>query len=579
VTSSAPNEADTYIGTVLADDIELTGIAGAGAMGRVYLAHQRSIDRRVAVKILHRELSGNAQLVRRFHREAKIASKLQHPHVVEVHLAGQLADGAMYIVMEYLDGRSLATALTDAGGALPLSRALGIALQICDAVGEGHTLGIVHRDLKPENVMLVRRAEVDDWVKVLDFGIARVQLGDQSMETAAGRIFGTARYISPEGAAGNPVGAPGDVYALAVMLYQMLAGKTPFDAPAPIGLLVKHIHETPPPLKSLPNTAHVPEAIARVVMDNLAKDPAERAQTARELGSALTAAANDAAVSIPKVHLVGRLSQKATPGVEPTLHDETPPEPAEPPPAALPSAPGKKRTWLVLVLLAFVLGVALTAIASRLSGDSERTAYIGRTRRALSDGHYVAPPGENVNDLVEEGLKKWPEDTELKQLRSGAEHEMITMAMAAHASGDLVGARNLARDAYRLDSTDNSVRFTRAQTEDDLAAIASGAGLYTGSPRLVFESPAVVKTGERVEMTCRIVPGSAGPRAKIGSIKLTVFPNGRTTGAAPVTLTSIDPANVRATLTAPAVGSWDVTFEAAVDGVFVRAMRDLDVVQ
>jgi hypothetical protein len=149
--------------------------------------------------------------------------------------------------------------------------------------------------------------------------------------------------------------------------------------------------------------------------------------------------------------------------------------------------------------------------------------------------------------------------------------------MAAHASGDLIGARDLARDAYRLDSTDNSARFTRARAEDELAAIASGSGLYIGAPRLVFESPPVVKTGERVEMTCRIVPGAAGPKAKIGSIKLTLLPNGSTTGAAPVTFTSIDPANVRATLTAPSVGSWDVSFEASVDGVIVRAMRDLDV--
>src|SRR5260221_9859930 len=128
---------------VIAGDVEIESVAGNGAMGRVYRAHQRSVDRPVAVKILHRELSGNTQLVRRFHREAKIASKLQHPHVVEVHLAGQLPDGSMYIVMEFLDGRSLAEALADAGGRLPLPRSLPIGLQLCDAVGEGHYLGVV----------------------------------------------------------------------------------------------------------------------------------------------------------------------------------------------------------------------------------------------------------------------------------------------------------------------------------------------------------------------------------------------------------------------------------------------------
>ena len=175
--------------------------------------------------------------------------------------------------MEYLDGMSLATATTASGGSMPLERALPIALQICDAVGEGHARGIVHRDLKPENVMLVRRADTRDWVKVLDFGIAKLSLGEQSMETAAGLIFGTARYISPEGAQGATVGPPGDVYSIAVMLYQLLAGRTPFDAEQPVGLFIKHIHDTPPPLRSWPAAANVPEPIARVIMDNLAKDP------------------------------------------------------------------------------------------------------------------------------------------------------------------------------------------------------------------------------------------------------------------------------------------------------------------
>ena len=169
-------------------------------------AFQHGIDRDVAVKILHRELSANAQLVQRFHREAKVASRLSHPNVVHVHLAGQLPDGALYIVMEYLDGLSLQSALAGEGGALDLSRALHIALQICDAVGEAHVQGVVHRDLKPENVMLVRRGADDDFVKVLDFGIARLNWGEQSMATAAGLIFGTARYISPEGAQGETVG-------------------------------------------------------------------------------------------------------------------------------------------------------------------------------------------------------------------------------------------------------------------------------------------------------------------------------------------------------------------------------------
>ena len=275
---------DPYLGHEILGHIEIRQLVGVGAMGRVYRAFQRGIDRDVAVKVLHRELSGNQTLVARFHREAKVASRLAHPNVVHVLLAGQLPDGAMYIVMEYLDGMSLQSALAAAGGAFPLNRALHVALQLCDAAGEAHAQGVVHRDLKPENVMLVRRAEDPDFVKVLDFGIARLNWGEPSMATAAGLIFGTARYISPEGAQGDEVGPQGDVYSIATMLYQMLAGRTPFDAAQAVALLVQQIHEPPPPLAPLARAPGVPPPIAAAVMRNLAKKPSDRASDGRAFG-------------------------------------------------------------------------------------------------------------------------------------------------------------------------------------------------------------------------------------------------------------------------------------------------------
>ncbi len=307
--SDSGGGSDPYVGRELAGHIEVRQLAGVGAMGRVYRAFQKGIDRDVAVKILHRELSANAQLVQRFHREAKVASRLLHPNVVQIHLAGQLPDGALYIVMEYLDGLSLQSAFAAAGGAVPLLRALHIALQICDAVGEAHAQGIVHRDLKPENVMLVHRGEDADFVKVLDFGIARLDWGDQSMATAAGLIFGTARYISPEGAQGEQVGPEGDVYSIATLVYQMLAGRTPFEGDQALGLLVQQIHDPPPPLRSIPRSSYVPEAVANVLMTNLAKDKTKRAPDARALGRTLLEAAKKAGLSpddlVPRSVLLG----------------------------------------------------------------------------------------------------------------------------------------------------------------------------------------------------------------------------------------------------------------------------------
>jgi serine/threonine-protein kinase len=278
---------DPYVGREILGHIEIRQLVGIGAMGRVYRAFQKGIDRDVAVKILHRELSANQMLVARFHREAKVASRLAHPHVVHVLLVGQLPDGAMYIVMEYLDGMSLQSALAGVGGAMPLPRALHIALQLCDAAGEAHAQGIVHRDLKPENVMLIRRADDPDFVKVLDFGIARLNWGEQSMATAAGLIFGTARYISPEGAQGEKVGPQGDVYSIATILYQCLCGRTPFDGDQAVALLVQQIHDPPSHLKSVPRAAYVPDPIADVIMANLGKEARTRAESARVLGRTL----------------------------------------------------------------------------------------------------------------------------------------------------------------------------------------------------------------------------------------------------------------------------------------------------
>lgn len=298
-------ERDPYIGVELAGQIRVKHLIGIGSMGRVYRAFQGGIERDVAVKILHRELSGNTELVARFHREAKVASRLVHPNVVQVLMTGTIPSrgdarlgGELYLVMEHLDGISLLSALAAAGAAsegaaLPLVRTLHIAVQICDAVGEAHAQGIVHRDLKPENVMLVHRGEDHEYVKVLDFGIARLNWLGKSMATQAGLIFGTAKYISPEGAEGLPVGPPADVYSIATILYQCLAGRAPFEGDSPVALLVQHTHAPPPNLTSIARASYVPGPIANVIMKNLAKKPGERAPDARALGRELLAAARE----------------------------------------------------------------------------------------------------------------------------------------------------------------------------------------------------------------------------------------------------------------------------------------------
>lgn len=311
-------DADSFLGREILGHIQIKSLIGSGAMGRVYRAHQKGVDRDVAVKILHKDLASNPDIVQRFLREAKVASKLNHPNVVQVLLAGQLDDGTLYLVMEFLDGVSLQSALLAAGGVLPLERALHVAIQVCEAMGLSHEHGVVHRDIKPENVMLVKRGDDPDFVKVLDFGIARISAPGSGTETQAGLVFGTARYLSPEGAKGEPVGPPSDCYALATVLYQCLAGRTPFENDSSVSLLVSQIHDPPPPLRT---RAHVPPAIEAVIMRNLVKDPAQRDPDGHALARNLLDAAVAAGLSAED--LVARPTfarkSKVPPGSSPSL--------------------------------------------------------------------------------------------------------------------------------------------------------------------------------------------------------------------------------------------------------------------
>jgi serine/threonine-protein kinase len=277
-------ERRSRVEAVIAGDIVLGERIGSGGCGDVYRGWQRSLGRDVAVKILRGEHAGKRELVQRFEREARIGGQLRHPHLVEFHLAGGLADGSPFIVMEYVRGISLASALAAQGGTFAIERAVAVVLQISDGVAFLHERGVTHRDLKPDNVLLARTADGTDRVKVLDYGIAKGAIGDDWPGTAAGLVVGTPRYMSPEAAHGAGVGPASDVYALATILYEMLAGRTPFEDDEGLALLVKQVHGVPPPLRA-------PDAIAAVVMESLAKDPASRAPNARAFGAALARAA------------------------------------------------------------------------------------------------------------------------------------------------------------------------------------------------------------------------------------------------------------------------------------------------
>ncbi len=276
---------DPYLGTKILEQFRLDRVIGAGGMGVVYEGWNDALSRRVAVKILHRDLVANKDIVTRFHREAQIASQLDHPGIVRVILFGQLADGNLYLVLEFLEGPTLAEALEKAGS-FSTERAVRTIGQVADAIGYSHGKGIIHRDLKPENIVLTKR-DGEEIPKVLDFGIAKMLVGASSFITQSGLIFGTARYISPEGAAGEKVDQRSDVYSLGVMAYELMAGRAPFESEEPVQLLVKHMHEVPASLRKWGPAMEVPPGVEDVVMRALAKNPDARHEDAAVFAKAL----------------------------------------------------------------------------------------------------------------------------------------------------------------------------------------------------------------------------------------------------------------------------------------------------
>ena len=287
--------ADPLLGAVLLEQFRIEERIGVGGMGTVYRAHQMTIGRDVAIKVLRAELARDGQAVARFEREARVATSLDHPNLVRVFLSGHLPDNRLYIVMELLQGRSLADEIEERG--VPsLDRAVIMIMKLCAGLSAVHTAGIVHRDIKPENVYLVRRGRDPDFVKLVDFGVARVLEADGTdpATTQSGRVFGTAAYISPEAATGEATDHRSDIYSLGVLSYQLLTGELPFDGSSAGAILMQHVHQAPPLLQTKGRGAEVPADVGQVVMRALSKEPEARQQTLAEFLDSLAEAAGHA---------------------------------------------------------------------------------------------------------------------------------------------------------------------------------------------------------------------------------------------------------------------------------------------
>ena len=272
------------IGTTISDRYRIERLLGEGGMGAVYQAEHTLMRKRMAIKVLHPEMTRLPEVVARFEREAMAAAHIDHPNVVTATDFGKLEDGSFFLALEFVEGASLREVI--AKGRLELGRSLHIARQMAGALQRAHMLKIVHRDLKPENVMLVDRDGDPDFVKVLDFGIAKVQMGElgtndragpeQNVLTQAGMVYGTPEYMAPEQALGQPVDARADLYALGIIMYEMLTGHRPFEADSKVALLGMQVTAPVPAMIVKCADCNVPLEVEVLVARLLTKEATDR---------------------------------------------------------------------------------------------------------------------------------------------------------------------------------------------------------------------------------------------------------------------------------------------------------------
>lgn len=379
----------SQVGAVLDGKYRLDSFLSQGGMGAVYKATHVMLGKTIAVKLINPELVTSSDIVRRFQREARAATALNHPNIVSVYDLGQTADGTLYIAMEYVDGPSLKDVIERGHGVAP-ARAINLLRQVAAALSRAHRAGIIHRDLKPHNIMLSKSDDGRELVKLVDFGIAKT-FDEKTKLTSTGFPIGTPHYMPPEQASGGEVDARSDLYSVGIILYEMLTGVVPFDDTSTPAILIKQVKEVPTP-PSVRTPGVIPPALDEIALRLLQKNPADRFQTAEELGAALDEAAVAIVapdVTVPMPRPSGIPSQR-TPVQRVSAVDPTVAAPGRTP-AAPPVPAAAAPAAAAITAAASTPAAAVTAPGA--AGAATAAAPIAASATAVAPVLPSAPPG------------------------------------------------------------------------------------------------------------------------------------------------------------------------------------------